>query len=42
VINSSPKFSGAYIAKPPNADTPNLKILNLALESGSPEISRVY
>ena len=41
MINSSPKFGGAYIAKSRNADTPNLKILNLAFESGSSEISRV-
>jgi hypothetical protein len=41
VINSSPKFGGAYIAKSRNADTPNLKILNLAFESGSSEISRL-
>ena len=40
MINSSPKFGKAYIAKPPNADTRNLKILNLAVESGSSEISR--
>jgi hypothetical protein len=39
-MNSSPKFGGAYIAKPRNADKPNLKILNLAFESGSSEISR--
>jgi len=42
VINSSPKFGGAYIAKSRNADTPNLKILNLAFESGSSEISRQF
>jgi hypothetical protein len=40
MIISSPIFGVAYIAKPPNADTPNLKILNLAFESGSSEISR--
>jgi hypothetical protein len=39
-MNSSPKFGGAYIAKPRNADKPNLKIPNLAFESGSSEISR--